>query len=118
MDDGVVSKTKRKQEMTELQTLGAKLVALPDSQLAEIPMDAALREAVLEAKRIRSHEAKRRQMQYPTRRGAARRATGLAASRRPPPPSARRPARPDPPAQRCARGRHPRPPRPAPHTPT
>src|SRR5204863_4317666 len=64
MDDTFVSKTKRKQEMTELQTLGAKLVALPDSQLAEIPMDDPLREALLEAKRIKSHEAKRRQMQY------------------------------------------------------
>jgi ribosome-associated protein len=64
MQDEVISKTKRKQEMTALQSLGAQLVALPESQLAEIPMDDPLREAVLEAKRIKSHEAKRRQMQY------------------------------------------------------
>jgi ribosome-associated protein len=64
MDDGIVSKTKRKQEMTALQSLGAKLVELPESQLDEIAMDEALREAVLEAKRIKSHEAKRRQLQY------------------------------------------------------
>ena len=64
MDDGAVSKTKRKQEMTALQSLGAKLVELPESQIAEIPMEDTLREAVLEAKRIKSHEAKRRQMQY------------------------------------------------------
>ena len=64
MDDGVVSKTKRKQEMTELQSLGAKLVELPESQLAEMPMDETLRDALLEAKRIKSHEAKRRQLQY------------------------------------------------------
>jgi ribosome-associated protein len=64
MDDGVVSKTKRKQEMTALQSLGAKLVDLPASQIAELPMEERLREAVLEAKRITSHEAKRRQMQY------------------------------------------------------
>ena len=64
MDDAIVSKTKRKQEMLELQALGVKLVALPESQLEEMPMDDALREAVLEAKRIKSHEAKRRQMQY------------------------------------------------------
>src|SRR5262245_17789036 len=64
MDDGFVSKTKRKQEMTALQSLGVKLVALPESQIEEMPMDDALREAVLEAKRIKSHEAKRRQMQY------------------------------------------------------
>jgi ribosome-associated protein len=64
MDDEVVSKTKRKQEMTELQKLGAKLVELPESQIAELPMEEKLREAVLEAKRITIHEAKRRQMQY------------------------------------------------------
>src|SRR5262245_441685 len=64
MDDGFVSKTKRKQEMTALQSLGVKLVALPESQIEEMPMDDALREAVLEAKRIKSHEAKRRQLQY------------------------------------------------------
>jgi ribosome-associated protein len=64
MDDGVVSKTKRKQEMTALQSLGARLVDLPESQIAELPMEENLREAVLEAKRITSHEAKRRQMQY------------------------------------------------------
>ena len=64
MDDEVVSKTKRKQEMTALQSLGARLVDLPESQIAELPMEERLREAVLEAKRITSHEAKRRQMQY------------------------------------------------------
>jgi ribosome-associated protein len=64
MNDEIVSKTKRKQEMTELQSLGAKLVDLPESQIAELPMEDKLREAVLEAKRITSHEAKRRQMQY------------------------------------------------------
>lgn len=64
MDDEVVSKTKRKQEMTELQSLGVKLVALPESQIAELPLEERLREAILEARRITSHEAKRRQLQY------------------------------------------------------
>lgn len=64
MQDEVISKTRRKQEMLALQSLGAKLVELPDSQIADMPMDERLREALLEAKRIRSHEAKRRQMQY------------------------------------------------------
>ena len=64
MNDEIVSKTKRKQEMTELQSLGAKLVDLPESQIAELPMEDKLREALLEAKRITGHEAKRRQMQY------------------------------------------------------
>ncbi|HEX7054020.1 MAG TPA: ribosome biogenesis factor YjgA [Burkholderiales bacterium] len=60
----VVSKTRRKQEMHELQALGAALVGLPESQLAGFPLDEDLREAVLEAKRIGSHEARRRQLQY------------------------------------------------------
>ena len=59
-----VSKTRRKNEMLELQALGAALVELPDSQLAQFALEPALREAVAEAKRIRSHGAKKRQMQY------------------------------------------------------
>ena len=59
-----VSKTKRKKEMHELQALGTELVALPEAQLAQIEMPEALREAVLEARRIKAHEGKRRQLQY------------------------------------------------------
>jgi len=64
MQDEVVSKTRRKKEMLELQALGAALVELPDSQLAAIDIPEALKDAVREAQRIRSHEARRRQMQY------------------------------------------------------
>ena len=59
-----VSKTKRKKEMHELQALGVALVELPESQLAAMQIADELREAVLEAKRIKSHEGKRRQLQY------------------------------------------------------
>jgi len=59
-----VSKTQRKKEMHELQSLGAELVELGESQIAELALPDRLREAVLEAKRIKSHEAKRRQLQY------------------------------------------------------
>jgi ribosome-associated protein len=62
MADEIVSKTKRKQAMHELQALGVALVELPESQLDFL--DEELRKAVLEAKRISSHEARRRQMQY------------------------------------------------------
>ena len=64
MQDEIVSKTKRKQEMHELQRLGVELVALSESLLGDMALDAPLLGAILEAKRIRSHEAKRRQMQY------------------------------------------------------
>ena len=59
-----VSKTQRKKEMHELQALGAELVALAESQIGDLRIPDDLREAVLEAKRIKSHEAKRRQLQY------------------------------------------------------
>ena len=59
-----VSKTQRKKEMHELQALGVALVELPESQLAAMQIADELREAVLEAKRTKSHEGKRRQLQY------------------------------------------------------
>ena len=50
--------------MHELQTLGVALAALPESQLKDMNLGEDLLEALLEVKRIKSHEAKRRQMQY------------------------------------------------------
>jgi ribosome-associated protein len=64
VDQEIVSKTRRKQEMHELQALGAELARLPEAQLEAIELPEELREALLEARRISSHEAKRRQMQY------------------------------------------------------
>ena len=58
------SKTQRKQAMQDLQALGARLVKLNEAQLGAVGLDERLREAVLEARRIRSHEARRRQLQY------------------------------------------------------
>jgi ribosome-associated protein len=64
MHDEPVSKTRRKQEMHALQALGAALVELPDSQLDAMELPDDLAAAVREAKRITSHEGRRRQMQY------------------------------------------------------
>jgi ribosome-associated protein len=58
------SKTQRKRAMAELQALGVRLVALNPDQLATVALPEALRAAVVEAKRIRSREARRRQLQY------------------------------------------------------
>jgi ribosome-associated protein len=58
------SKSQRKREMTALQDLGGELVALSKERLAKIDMPERLRDALLEAQRITSHEARRRQMQY------------------------------------------------------
>lgn len=58
------SKTRRKKDMHALQALGASLVDLNSAQLSEIDMPEPLRAAILEAKRTRSHEGLRRQVQY------------------------------------------------------
>ena len=50
--------------MHELQALGVKLVELSADQLAQVDMPEDLRDAVMEARRIKSHEGKRRQLQY------------------------------------------------------
>lgn len=64
MEAEFVSKTKKKQQVEELQKLGAALVALAPPQLESIALPDPLREAVREAQRIGSHGAKRRQLQY------------------------------------------------------
>jgi ribosome-associated protein len=64
MQEQPVSKTQRKKEMHALQALGAELVELPESQLEALALPEHLAQAVREAKRITSHEGKRRQMQY------------------------------------------------------
>jgi ribosome-associated protein len=58
------SKTQLKQRMQELQSLGAALAELGDERIDAIPMPDALREAVATLKRTRSHEGRRRQLQY------------------------------------------------------
>jgi ribosome-associated protein len=64
VDQEIVSKTRKKREMHELQALGVALAELPEAQLKAMTLGEDLLQAILEAKRIRSHEAKRRQMQY------------------------------------------------------
>lgn len=44
--------------------MGEELIALKTSELEGLPLDDGLREAVLEAKQIKSHGALRRQKQY------------------------------------------------------
>lgn len=63
MQDEILSKTRRKQEMHELQALGAALVELSDAHFGRMTLPEELAQAVHEARRIRSHEAKRRQVQ-------------------------------------------------------
>jgi len=64
MEAEFVSRTKKKQQVEELQKLGAALVDLPPVQLDALSLPAPLLAAVREAQRITSHGARRRQMQY------------------------------------------------------
>ena len=63
MQDDVVSKTKQKRAMHELQALGVALVDLSDAQRAAMMLPEPLAAAIIDARRMTSHEAKRRQLQ-------------------------------------------------------
>lgn len=58
------SKTKRKNDMLALQALGKTLVELSDQQLAKISLPEKLVQAIKLAHTLKTHEAKRRHMQY------------------------------------------------------
>jgi ribosome-associated protein len=58
------SKSALKREAHELQKLGQELIELPDARLAAIPMEERLLTALKELKKTRSHEGRRRQLQY------------------------------------------------------
>ncbi|MGD8566552.1 MAG: ribosome biogenesis factor YjgA [Gammaproteobacteria bacterium] len=59
-----VSKSRMKREMHALQALGEKLVELSNEQIQQLNIPDALRDAVLQAKAIKKHGARRRQLQY------------------------------------------------------
>lgn len=57
------SKSALKRQMHELQSLGQELLDLPEPRIAALNLPEALREALVEYRRTRSHEGRRRQMQ-------------------------------------------------------
>jgi ribosome-associated protein len=58
------SKSQRKRDMTALQRLGARLVDLPPDQLDSLGLPEPLRDALGFARKVTSHEGRRRHMQY------------------------------------------------------
>ena len=58
------SKSELKRQMTELQKLGEQLLHLQHRALEKMQLPQSLMEAVLLARRIKSREGKRRQLQY------------------------------------------------------
>ncbi len=63
-DPDAPSKTKAKAESHALQDLGRQLCDLPADRLAATEMPDLLREAILTWQKTKSHEGRRRQMQY------------------------------------------------------
>jgi len=61
---GKPSKTRRKQASHDLQELGEALMELPATRLAKLDMPESLRDAIDELRRVRSHEGRRRHLQY------------------------------------------------------
>ena len=63
-DDDLVSKSELKRAAEQQQQLGEQLVNLAEGKLAKMPLDEALRDAILLAQRIRNtREGYRRQLQ-------------------------------------------------------
>ena len=62
--DEAPSKSELKRQAHEQQSLGVALTHLSDAALAALPMPEILRDALAEWRRTRSHEGKRRQLQY------------------------------------------------------
>ncbi len=58
------SKTRRKQASHDLQSLGESLAEMPDKRLDELEMPEILRDAIRAYRQTKTHEGRRRQMQY------------------------------------------------------
>ena len=63
MTDSKPSKSARKREQQELQSLGEQLISLGDAELASLALDERLCDAVKNARSMKAHGALRRQKQ-------------------------------------------------------
>ena len=59
-----ISKSQLKRDMHALQELGRQLVELPKDQFEKISLEESLHDAIVDARHIRQHDAKKRQLQY------------------------------------------------------
>ena len=58
------SKSQMKRDMIALQKLGEELVGQSGERLEKVELPEGLRDAIVDAQKIRDHEGRRRQMQY------------------------------------------------------
>jgi len=63
-EDDRPSKSELKRQMHDLQALGEALIELPESRVAALDLPESLRDALAEYRRTRSHEGRRRQLQF------------------------------------------------------
>jgi ribosome-associated protein len=63
-ETGIVSKSQRKRDAKELKALASELIGLSTSRFACMPLEEPIREAVEEARQIRSNVARKRQLQF------------------------------------------------------
>lgn len=64
LEEELKSKTEIKQEMRDLQAIGVALIDLPESVYKKISIPEDLDEAIQTYKKIKSHNAQKRQRQY------------------------------------------------------
>jgi len=60
----LISKSQRRREALELRDLASQLIKLSPARLGKVPLDDDVREAIMEARQIRSNVARKRQMQF------------------------------------------------------
>ena len=63
-DDDLVSRTQKKQEAEAAQDLGERLLELSTKQLKSLDLQENLYDAVVEAKNIKAHGGRKRQLQF------------------------------------------------------
>lgn len=59
-----VSKSQRRRDALEIKTLALELINLSQSRLGQVPLDETVRDAIMDARQIRSNVARKRQLQY------------------------------------------------------
>lgn len=59
-----VSKSQRRREALELKSLASQLIGLNMARLGRVPLDEDVREAIMDARQIRSNVARKRQLQF------------------------------------------------------
>jgi ribosome-associated protein len=63
-EDAPVSKSQRRRDALELKSLALELMKISPARLGRIPLDDDVRDAIMDARQIRPHVARKRQMQY------------------------------------------------------